>query len=923
VTLGAGTRLASYEIATLIGAGGMGEVYRARDTRLGRDVAVKVLPEALASDAERLARFEREARTLAALNHPNIAQIYGLETSGSITALIMELVEGATLADRLSGGAIARDDAVAIARQIAEALEASHDQGIVHRDLKPANIKLRPDGVVKILDFGLAKLTDSGVTKVADASLSPTITSPVMTGAGVILGTAAYMAPEQAAGKFSDKRADIWSFGVVLWEMLTGTRLFGGAAPESVAHVLADVLRAPIDFTQIPSGPLRELLTRCLDRDVKMRLRDIGEARVVLSRAAHDVVPSINDEQATGGKGSVLWPILATSLALSTGVALWGPWRIAAEQSLQRWDVDLGSDVSLLENATQPSVVLSPDGTRLVYTTLPPSVSNEQARSAFIDPTFRAQRRLLTRRLDQQKATELRDTEGASNFFFSRDSRWIAFARGNALWKISVDGGKAVPVAEFPGGISSGDWTDDGTIIIGGATGVWRVPPGGKPIQVTKTDDGARGHLGPRLLPGDTIAVYGVVSGERAATLSSIEAVSLVDGKRKEVLRGGVSPWYLPTGHLLYMSNGALWAIGFDRDKVETHGAPVQVLDDIRYNAPTGLGYVSVSNNGSLLYRRGGPETGTPADARQRATLDWIDATGKHTPLLSDAQAFARPRFSPDGNHIAVLIADESSRDYWVYDWRRGTHNRITFGDYAVSTVAWSPDSRFVFFGSGQGNKASTNGIFVTTADGAGPPQRLLEGKSVVNFVTSYSAAAKRLTFNSFDGHTFALPVEEKDGQWKSTGTPEPVYQTQFRERMSMLSPDGRWVAYATDESTRLDVVVRPFKPPSNEPSPKWTISPNGGTRPIWSRNSSEILYQEGDRIMAVRYSVVGDTFNYDPPHVRVAKLSVLDEDWDVAPDGRIIAVSPVNTSQQAAPPAEHTVVLLEHFFDEVKRRVK
>jgi serine/threonine-protein kinase len=924
VALAAGTRIGSYEIATLIGAGGMGEVYRARDQQLGRDVAVKVLPESLASDAERLARFEREARTLAALNHPNIAQIYGLEQSDGMTALVMELVEGPTLADRLIGGPIPRDEALTIARQIAEALEASHEQGIVHRDLKPANIKLRPDGVVKILDFGLAKLTDSAVVNIAGATLSPTITSPVMTGVGVILGTAAYMAPEQAAGKLFDKRADIWSFGVVLWEMLTGTRLFAGAASDSVAHVLADVLRAPIDFERIPAGSLRHLLERCLDRDVKMRLRDIGEARVALTRAGHDASPSSTLNERERGTSRLLWQGVAAALALSTAVVVWAPWRTTPEKPLVRLEVDLGADVSLLVNPTQPSVALSPDGTRLVYSNLPAALGNEGARGRVDVATIVRGRRLLTRRLDQTKAVELSDAEGAANFFFSPDSQWIAFSRGNQLFKISVDGGKAVPLAEFPGGISDGDWAADGTIVIGGATGVWRVPPGGKPIQVTKTDDGARGHLGPRFLPGEKAVVYASVSGEVAATLSAIEAVSLADGKRKELIRGGVSPQYLPTGHLIYMSNGALQAIAFDPDKVEARGTAVPILDDVRFNAAIGLGHVSVSSSGTLVYRRGGPEGGAiVTDARPRATLDWVDASGKHTALLSDPQGFSRPRFSPDGSQIAVLISDRDGRDYWVYDTRRGTRNRITFGDHAVSTVAWTPDSRHIFFGSGQGGKSGTIGIFVTTSDGAGQPQRVLEHKAGVNFVTAYSAAAKSVVFNSLDGDIFALQVAEENGQWKSVGTPEPIFPTQFRERMATLSPDGRWIAYTTDESGQLEVVVRPFKSPASGQARKWTISTAGGARPIWSLNGRELLYQERDRIMAVSYSVDGDTFKAGLPRVRVAKFSANEEDWDMAPDGRIAAVTQVSAPQQAAPPPnEHTVIFLENFFDEVRRRV-
>jgi serine/threonine-protein kinase len=910
-----GTKVAHFEITAHLGSGGMGDVYQAADTKLNRSVAIKFLPEAFSHDSERVARFQREARVLASLNHPNIAGIYGVEESGGRHFLIMELVAGDTLEERIARGALPVDEVVPIAKQIAEALETAHEQGIIHRDLKPANLKVRPDGTVKVLDFGLAKAYEREQSNVS-LSNSPTMTMQA-TNAGIILGTAAYMSPEQAAGKPVDKRADIWSFGVVLWEMLTGSRLF--ADGETVSHILADVLRAPIDFGKIQDARLRELLQRCLDRDIKTRLRDIGEARVGLSRAPSRTEASPQVSGSTQRR-SLLWPVVAAAFAISTTVALWAPWHKEPERPLRRLEVDLGSDVSLLPNPAQTGIVLSPDGTRLAYIDAPPTPAGRGIARGGRDGQNAGVRRLFVRRLDQVKPStiELPDAAGTlSNFFFSWDSQWIAFFRNDMLYKISVEGGAAVPLAENLNN-GGGDWGEDGTIVIGGNMGLWRIPQGGKPVQIIKTEDAARAYIHPQILPDGKALLFTAVSAERNVNSSVIEVVSLKDGKRKELVHGGASARYFPSGHLIYNNNGALYAIAFDADKLETRGTAVPILDDVQFNRTTGLTNFSFSNNGTLVYRIG--QEIVAGSTTLRATLDWIDASGKHAALIPEAQRFSRLRLSPDANQLAVLISDPDSRDYWIYDLRRGTRNRITFGDLAVTTVAWTPDSRYIFVGTGQ-----RGGIYATSVDGASRPQRLLEFTNGVNFVSSYSASAKRVMYWSLAGDIFTLPVSAENGQWKAIGTVEPFVSTEFRERTAMFSPDGRWVAYSTDESGRPEVVVRAFQPPSSGgQARRWTISTNGGTHPIWSANGHELFYQLGDRVMAVSYMVNGDTFNPGSPRERVAKIGANEEDWDVAADGRVVAVTPVETSQPTATPqAEHTVVFLENFFDEVKRRVK
>jgi hypothetical protein len=685
---------------------------------------------------------------------------------------------------------------------------------------------------------------------------------------------------------------------------------------------------------------LRELVQRCLDRDVTTRLRDIGEARIALARPLSPVVSESQPAAAAPGvmgTARVAWAV-AAMLAISTGVAVWAPWNVEAGKPLVRLDVDLGPDVALARNAAQSNVVQSPDGSRLVYVALPPEVTSGAAPTAVVGagPGGRGGRgggrsgslvrRLFVRRLDQPAAIELADAAGAQGPFFSPDSQWIGFAifgagRGFMLYKISVDGGAAEPLAEIPD-FGGGDWASDGTIVVGGSTGLWRLPPGGRPVQLTKTSDKERAHLYPRILPGGGAALFASLSGLSGQTTTVIEAVSLTDGTRKQIVRGGTSPHYLPTGHLVYMSNGALFAVAFDPDALETRSAAVRILDDIQYQTDLGAADMSFSASGTLVYRKGGEIGGLGRD-QPRATIDWVDGLGRRSPLLSQPERFSRPRFAPDGQQLAVLINDTDSRDYWVYDLQRGTRNRITFGGLSVSTVAWTHDSRYLFVGAGGGSRANSPGIYWTSADGAGQPQRILEAKSGVSFPTSYSAAAKRLLYAPLGGNIFTLPVTQEKDQWKSAGSPEAFIRTGFQEGMAMFSPDGRWIAYATNESGQSEVNVRAFPAPASGQPRQWTISTNGGTRPLWSADGRELLYQEGDRIMAVRYTVIGDDFRPERPRVRVEKLGANDEDWDLAPDGRIAVVTPVEGGSAAPPSFEHTVVFLQNFFDEVKRRVK
>ena len=872
-----GHSLGSYQIVGPLGKGGMGEVYRAKDTKLGRDVAIKVLPTAFALHSERLARFEREAKVLASLNHPNIATIYAVEESPAGKALVMELVEGDTLK-----GPVDLETALKYAAQIASALEAAHEKGITHRDLKPANIMLTRDGVIKVLDFGLAAVTQpSGDSE--DAATAATLTmSP--TQAGTILGTAPYMSPEQASGRPVDKRTDIWAFGVVLFEVLTGKRLFGG---DTIAHTLASVLKDGPDWTQVPAR-VRRLLQACLAKDVKQRLQSIADWRYLLTEEAAAV------PQVIAPASKLPW-IIAAAFAAAAAVALvlWAPWRSEPLKPLVRLEVDLGADVALPADAGQDSVILSPDGTRLVYFA---SVAG-------------APSRLYTRRLDQTKAAELPGTQGGQTPFFSPDSQWIGFAVANKYNKISVEGGAVVPLTD--GLITgAGAWGEDGSILLPGIlnNGMRLLPPsGGQAAKLTDVGNGEIAHVNPQFLPGGKFALFSVYQQAVNVDTVTIEAISPSDAKRKVVRRGGTSPHYVPSGHLLYVNKSTLFAIPFDAEKLETSGNAIPILDDVKFNPNSGNADLSLSRNGTLVYRKGG------AGGSNQMTMQWIDAAGKRSPLLAKPGVYNSPHLSPDAKRLAVAVTEGGSQDIWVYDPQRDQMSKLTFGGGFFSNPVWSPDGRFVLFTKAGG------GIFWTRSDGSGQPQLLVESKGIL-VPWSMSPDGKRLAFfevGSAGGWIYTVEVTEDGGALKA-GKPQRFFESKFTDLFPEFSPDGRWIAYATDESGRQEVIVRAFPAPASGQGGKWQVSSGGGGVVWWSRNSRELLYQEGDRVMAVSYTVNGDSFVADKPRVRIEKLG--GPQWHVAPDGRIAVLTPVETAQ--APAADHTVVFLENFFDELRRRV-
>ena len=892
MSLAAGAKLGPYEISGAIGAGGMGEVYKAHDTKLGRDVAIKVLPEAFAHDAERLSRFQREAKMLAALNHPNIATIHGLEQSGGTTYLVMELVPGEALQELIKrDGSVPVEEALLIAKQIAEALEAAHEKGIIHRDLKPANVKVTPEGKVKVLDFGLAKAFEGDATN-EDISNSPTL-SRAATMQGAILGTAAYMSPEQARGKGVDKRTDIWAFGCVLYELLTGKQAFHG---EDVTDILAAVVRAEPNWTALPaniSSSIRVLLQRCLRKDRRQRTPDAATIRIEIEDTIAAPMDSGATQAAPASTSKLPWAVAVVVTIIALVMAC-GWWRSArpVEQPLRllvRLDDDLGPDVSL-GSIAGPDEIISPDGTRIVYV---------------------SQGRLFTRRLDQPNATELVGTSGAYAPFFSPDGRWVAFFTAGKLEKISVEGGSAIALCDVLNG-RGGSWGEDGNILaaLKGAGGLSRIPSaGGPPAPLTDLQNGEATNRWPQILPGGKALLFTTNPTVGEFDDANIEVMSLVDHRRKTLVRGGTFGRYLPSGHLVYVNRGTLFAVPFDVDRLEIHGTPAPVLDQIDYNAVQGSAQFDFSQAGTLIYRSGGAGGGL-------LTVAWLDGAGKTQPLLAKPGNYGRPSMSPDGRRLALEVTEGSGTDIWLYDPQRDTMTRLTFTGNA-NTPLWNPDGRYIAF------RETGGGMYVIRSDGSGQPQPLTQSTNI-QIPWSFAPDGKRLAFYETDSKAsfdlWTVPLEIDDAGLRA-GKPEVFLQTPADERTPSFSPDGRLLAYVSNESGTFQVYVRAF----SDKGGKWQISNTGGWQPMWSRSGHELFFETLDNhIMVAAYTVKGDSFVADKPQVWSEKsiwgLVLASRNVDLDPDGkRVVALmSPETADGQKA---QNHVIFLENFFDEVRRR--
>ena len=923
-----GKTLGPYQIVAKLGEGGMGTVYRATDTNLKRQVALKVLPAAMAADADRLARFQREAEVLAALNHPHIAQIYGLEKSADITALIMELVEGEDLstiivrgsiddatrpqAQRLSPTAhgLSVDDALPIAKQIAEALEAAHEQGIIHRDLKPANIKVRSDGTVKVLDFGLAKALDTGALLRGDAasagqaggagtagkaglSMSPTITSPAqMTGVGVILGTAAYMAPEQAKGRPVDRRADIWAFGAVLFEMLTGQRAFAG---EDVSDTLANVLKTDPAWERLPAdvpARIRQVLRSCLQRDAKQRLGDMQSVRLALEGAFETAASPMTPATTASSRGR--WPWM---VALVVATALIAALAVPALRYLRETPVvalpETRLDIVTPSTDDPLSIALSPDGRQIVFVASSDGVP-----------------RLWLRSLATATAQPLAGTEGATFPFWSPDSRSVGFCAGGALKRFDIGGGAPQRVASS-NGCREGTWNSDGDILFvpAASSPLSRVSAsGGAVVTVTKLLDGQTGHRFPSFLPDGRRFLF-LVQG--SSDTAGIHLGSLDSTESQRLTTADAAGVYLSSGWLLWVRAGALVAQRLDLERKALAGDPVIVAESAAFDAGAGLGAVTVSATGLVAYRTSGSS---------RRQLVWMDRSGRTQGTLGmpDENALSAPKISPDGRRVAVFRTVLGNTDIWLLDG--STVSRFTFDAARDSFPLWSRDGgRIVFDSLRKGHRD----LYQKPSSGAGAEELLLESDQSKT-ANDWSVDGRYLLYHRND------PKDGADLWLLPTAgdrTPTALLKTPFTEYAAQFSPDGRWFTYESNESGRPEIYVRPFVGPDGAGATaslgagQWQMSTKGGIHPRWRPDGKEIYYLgPGGEMMAVPITVTGTTLTPGAP-VALFPTRIygggLDNNqgpqFDVAPDGRFLINTVLDSA--AAP-----ITLLMNWQSEAKK---
>jgi serine/threonine protein kinase len=807
-----GTKLAHYEITSHLGTGGMGEVYQATDSRLGRSVAIKLLPEAFMRDHDRAARFEREARVLASLNHPHIAAIYGLEESGGRKFLVMELVGGKTLAERIQRGPIPLDEALGFAKQIAEALEAAHEKGIIHRDLKPGNIMIAPSGEVKVLDFGLAKVRQ---TEGDGASLSDLPTMITVAGPGTILGTAAYMSPEQAKGNDADRTADVWAFGCVLYEMLTGRTVFQG---ETVGEILAGVLKTEPDWRQLPAETpegIRRLLRRCLQKNPRLRFRDIGDVRIEIEEIQ-------NGSSGTPTAKQHWTPLALTTLTLVSlffGAAIVWIWRTAPSVSLAS---EMRLDIVTPPTPDPVSLAISPDGQKIVFVAI-----------------VEGQWRLWLRSLTSGSARPLAGTDRGESPFWSPDNRSIGFFADGKLKRIDIDGGSILPLAISSSGVG-GTWNRDGVILFNPSSidPIFRVSEkGGVSIPVTRLEPAQQAHHFPQFLPDGQHFIYRVegtpdVRGVYVANLDGTETRRLLDGDSKAV--------YADSGQLLFVQQGTLFAKNFDPVHLALTGNPIKVAEHV---ASSLIGpALSVSAAGPIVYR-----TGSAAPLRQ---FVMFDRSGKELQKIgkSDYDRPVNPSISPNGVSVAFNRIFDNNNDIWLLELDRDVPNRFTTDPAIESNPIWSPDGTRIVFNS---RRTGVLDLYVKPVNGEpGSEQRILS-TSQAKLATDWSPDGRYILYESLDpkmsNDIWVLPMDANG----KPGAQRAIIQTDSDERAGQFSPDGKWIAYESNESGQFEIYVKPFPGPGGRSE---SISTNGGAQPRWGHDGKELFYIAMDgKLMAVK----------------------------------------------------------------------
>jgi serine/threonine-protein kinase len=920
VGLNPGTRLGAYEIASLLGKGGMGEVYRARDERLGRDVALKVLPDVFAADPDRIARFEREARVLASLTHTNIGAIHGLEEGAlddgsTVRALVLELVEGETLADRIARGPLPLDDALPVARQIAEALEAAHEQGIVHRDLKPANIKLTPNGAVKVLDFGLARLAvgsppssgSPGVTTdpLAALSMSPTIAMPGGTAVGIVLGTAAYMSPEQAKGRPADKRSDMWAFGCVLYEMLTGKPTFEG---DDVSEILAEVIKSHVTWESLPANTppaLQRLLRRCLVKDLKSRIADAGVARLEIDEAASQpettsrpadaksvVAPSARQRWGMLGAGLVLGAAIVAAAALVL------PRRDSARAlPATRFGISLPPSVRLAGNASQ-RLAISRDGRRVVYVAVGSGIE-----------------RLYVHALDRLEPTAVAGVEGdLGSLFLSPDGEWVGYndPRAGKFKKVRITGGPPATICDVPnaaGGFTGASWGSTGTIVFSTANNgsLMQAPEAGGAFRPLTKPAGDERHRHPFFLPDGKALLFTI---SKPGQPDQIAVLKLDTGVSK-VLTQGSSPRYSPTGHVIFLRENALWAQAFDAVTLVASGDAVPVLEGVGRQGSVAL--FDIAANGTMVYAPFSSDTGS-------LSLVWVDRSGHEEALAAPPRAYADVQLSPDGTRLALSARDQEN-DIWIWHLMRKTLTRLTFDRGIDGAPFWTPDGRRIVFASDR--DGGVPHLFWQLADGTGVVERLTGG-NFFQLVSSVSHDGRVAVFEQREGppdlFAVALSAPASDQAQKPAAREiRPLVKTTFIDRNGTISPDGRWLAYESNSSGDFEVFVRPY--PDTDGG-QWQVSTSGGTKPLWARDSSELFFVGDGALMRVHVER-GSTWTAGVPEVVVKGPYAFEVSHpvDVSADGkRFIMLKQEGRPSQPSGPA---IVLTENWTEELKRLVK